>query len=459
MHLVRLQELRHPETDGDRVRLHLGSWSATMPVDRAAAGELRVPSAVFRQHPFLTPGQTIGLWATPTGRDLHLGPLVGIIWDGPGGGQRLGKPVQAEYYETAQHLVAGARAAGVVPFFCSIFSVNLARKTMIGQLPASGPAWQPHTVPLPDVFYNRGTYRDLGKRKQAARMRRHLQGTLGIPQVNSVAGFRKWGTYQALRFFPQTRHLMPETVVIHTKRPLSSFVNRHRRVFLKADGSSWGRDVMKIDTTGDRPRGYRVSGYRAGRPLRKKGALIKPLLGHLTSGGPKDVWLLQRAIDRYKLKDRVFDLRIVMQKDEHGLWQIPHILVNWAHRGEMVANHPLRSDFMTAAQFLPLWGRHGREFTAMIDKAKGVSPLIAAALESRYGMLGELGLDLGIDQTGRPWLFEANAKPFFFPGEGNRYPFLYARYLAQTAWSARYESRPAALPPAPPVPVPTRIPS
>lgn len=68
-----------------------------------------------------------------------------------------------------------------------------------------------------------------------------------------------------------------------------------------------------------------------------------------------------------------------------------------------------------------------------------LSLTITGALEERYGRLGELGIDYGIDRDGNIWLLEVNSRPgrasFFQIRQPkcafraiNR-PLEYARYL------------------------------
>lgn len=48
----------------------------------------------------------------------------------------------------------------------------------------------------------------------------------------------------------------------------------------------------------------------------------------------------------------------------------------------------------------------------MLEKLKKTSIRLAEAIERNYPhLIGELGFDLGIDQKGDIWMFEANSKP------------------------------------------------
>lgn len=440
MDWVRLLGMRGTNGDGAPVRVHLGSWTERMPV-RRQGDDLFVPADLFRRWPMLREGRTIGLWEGPGGNDLHLGPCVGIIWDGPGKRRRAGpEGLLPEEREQLRHLAIGAGEAHALPFIFSITKVSLKNRTVKAMVPAGTEELLYISVPLPDVLYNRGTYPDLKLRRKARRLRQHMERVLGIPAVNSIAGFKKWNTYLALRFFPQTRDLVPEAILLGDRSSLTAFVKRHQRVFVKADGGSWGREVLSVDAGPSFAPGCRVKGYLRSKPVSRTLPHVNRLHGFLRTRMSKDKWIVQRAIGRATLFGRYFDLRVVLQKDDRAVWQIPHVLVNWAHRGEVVTNRMNRADFLTAEEFMGFWGGDAPRFAAMVAAAGEAAHRIAHVLEARFGVLGELGLDIGLDETGRPWLFEANAKPFFFPGEGNRYPFLYARHLAVTSWEARYKA-------------------
>lgn len=429
MQPVKLHALDRDLVDVEPVEVHLGSWSATVPVDRSRPGELHLPRHLFLQWP-LVAEQTVGMWESPNRRHLHLGPVIGLIWDGS----------RDRWWKLLQQLGKGAQAAGAVPVFFSVLDADLENGNLPAALcPGADGEWETRTCPLPDVIYDRGTYPDPSVRSTARWRRNRLARVFDIPFVNTTPAFDKWDTYRTVEFFSETKGLCPETALLDDRQSLLAFIRRHKHVFVKNTWGTWGREVLSIEAL--RPNEFHLYGYLSGRRI-NTGLSRRALWPWLQERCATGSWIVQQAVDRQPLQGRLFDFRIVLQKDGDGVWQIPHVLINWAKRGEMISNRPKTSEFLTDAEFRPHWGDRAFEFDALAARAKHLSLLVAAALETRYGRLGELGLDIAPDRTGRPWLLEANAKPYFMPGEGDRLPFLYARHLAETVWSGQYSGLP-----------------
>lgn len=430
MQTVTLHTLDRAVGGADPVEIFLGSWSLRVPVSRPKPGELHLPLEVFLKWP-LNPGQRVGLWEAPDRQRLHLGPVIGIIWDGS----------RQQWWSLLEELGRGAEAAAAVPVFFSVLDTDLEKRLLPAAL-CVGPdgEWVTRPCPLPDVIYDRGTYPDRDARSTARQCRNRLARVHDIPFINGVPALDKWDTYLTMAFFADTRGLCPETELLADRASFFRFLDKHQHMFLKNTWGTWGRDVISIEA--GRASGFRVSGYLEGQRvdivLRRRRDLWPWVEENLDHGD----WIVQQAIDRPTLKGRVFDFRIVLQKDDAGEWRVPHILVNWAKPGELISNRPQRSEFLTDEEFRPHWNLRDYEFDALAARARRVSLRVAKALESRYGRLGELGLDIATDRDGRAWLLEANAKPFFHPGEGAHLPFLYARYLAEAVWEGKYAGMP-----------------
>lgn len=440
METVTLQPLQSGSGQARARWLHVGSWTLRVPVVRhPEAAEVWVPPVVFSRLP-LTPRQRIGCWESPDGQHLHLGPLVGLVVEGSG-------PAEPSWVagERARLLLEGAHSTHCAVAFFSILDVDLERSSVMGSFQAGG-EWRRCTLPLPDVIYNRGTYPDPTQRLLARSIRRQLRRALEIPFINPVAALSKWETYRALRFFPQTRDLVPETVPFDGADAVAAMLERHGTVYIKAEYGSHGSEVLRVE--GPRWAGgkYKLNGYLRQREERQSFSDLTSLcqyLGHCCQGLS---WVVQQGIALERVRNRIWDLRAVLQKDDQERWQIPHLLVRWAQPGSVVTNTSQGADSIPLDQFLlHFWIAPRENPAALVARIREMSHQAALALEARYGLLGELGLDIGVDRKGRLWLFEANAKPFMDPGEGSYYPFRYARALATKSWAARYAALAAPL--------------
>lgn len=444
MQALTLRVLASGPIPSDLVHVHLGSWSIQAPVARGE-GELWLPPAVYDRFP-LTPGQRVGMWEDPEREHIHLGPLVGVIVEGP------------EHWDVTEMvddrlrlLVEGARQAHVPVLFFSINAIDLRQKSVLAYTDRGAGRWQRCLAPLPDVMYNRGTYPDPEERGAARETRRVLRKVLEIPFITAPAGFGKWDTYKALAFFPHARPLCPETIQFGDEASFRDLLSRHQAVFVKADDGSHGEDVVRVLAPQDRYSSYELRGYLQGEKARESFRSAGGVYDFLAGACRHGDWLVQQAIDLLTYEGRRFDFRVILQKDEAGTWQMPHLLVRRAMGSGVVTNTSRGGESTTLEEFTARAGQEIEALPSLGAKIEEMSRLAAAAMEARYGLLGELGLDVGVDHNLRPWLLEVNTKPFFDPGEGSYLPFAYAKGLALKAWTAtssQWSRRPATVEPA-----------
>ncbi|PZN09519.1 MAG: hypothetical protein DIU69_08625 [Bacillota bacterium] len=302
-------------------------------------------------------------------------------------------------------------------------------------------------LPLPDVIYNRATYPSLQRRARARRLRERMMELDRIPFVNTASGFPKWETYETLRFFAETRDLVPDAIRFGSQESLARFLRRHRLVFLKENTGSGGRHVLRIAAASG---GWRVAGrsgrYRTRQRFSRLGEL-HAFLARITRRGD---WVLQEGVPLPRLRGRPWDVRLEAKKDENGEWQVPFIFIRWGHPEAVVTNEAQGGDTFLLSDFLARFGRTG-ELANLEDTATRVGRLVALALEARFGMQGEIGVDFGLDPQGRPRVFEANAKSSHAPVPGQaepqaRWPLRYAVRLAGRAWMGQESGLPLPVP-------------
>lgn len=430
-----MRRARVEETAGapERAVVHAGGFMARVPCARDPEGDTLGLPPDFLEAAGLVPGQEVHLLEQDDGQHVYVGPLVGV-WLGSRGIDLLRGG--AERY---RRVAREARAAGTVPFFFAIEGVDRGAGRITGWVERGG-GWAQARLPLPDVIYNRTTYGDAAQREHAAALRRQLTALEGVVLLNGVNSFTKWDTCAALQFHADTAALAPETIRVSHMAGVMDMLDRLGRVFLKRNDGSHGSDVTQISADPCWSVQGKVGGGRVHESFASRDQL-EAFVAILTHGAD---WVVQQGVDLPRVGGRFFDLRAIAQKDGRGDWQVPLVLVRWAQPDRVAANMSQGASPFLPADFL---ARHGGELApelaGMEAAATECTLLVVQALESRYGLLGEVGVDIGMDRSGRPWVFEANAKPLHPEADGlpaalDDLPFRYAVYLAQRKWTGRH---------------------
>lgn len=271
-----------------------------------------------------------------------------------------------------------------------------------------GQRWHYSEVPLPDLLYDRcfcssADERAASRQGLAALSRAHSWIRLGgaLPGKLTVS---RW-----LRQAPALRPYVPLCAPLYQPDQLSEGLHRHPEgLFLKPDGGMQGKGAIKL--TPCEGGQLRIEGRsRTNRPF----ALVRPL-----AEGLERVWRLA-AGSRYLLQpyltlsdqaDRPFDIRVLVQKDGRGRWMTTGSALRRGDSGSITSNlHGGGEALPTRQSLSALIGPADAE--QRLRELREVSLQTADLLEQRAGRLLELGLDYGLDRSGRLWLLEANSKP------------------------------------------------
>ena len=133
-------------------------------------------------------------------------------------------------------------------------------------------------------------------------------------------------------------------------------------------------------------------------------------------------------------------MRAIVQKDHTGRWDITGMGCRMGAQGSITSNIATGG---RGSKLSTVLERHfqKREQRDQIEHDLSFIALESArVLEKSIGMAGEMGIDLGIDTSGKAWFIEANLRParqiFNLIGEQQMRqqsiinPLLYSRYLA-----------------------------
>ncbi|WP_051287430.1 YheC/YheD family protein [Paenibacillus taiwanensis] len=268
--------------------------------------------------------------------------------------------------------------------------------------------WNRHLSRLPDVVYNRLLNRKMEKSVGILKLRRLFQNN-NIPVFN-WSYFNKTDVYQLVSRHKAMHKHIPEYYVNPTVKQLQQMLNRHQFVYLKPTAGSLGIGIYKVALLPDKKflLRYRQDGVNRQMSFHALQDVMKFL--RQQEGSKLKHYFVQQGIQLLELHHCPVDFRVHVHKDGDKGWCIAGIGAKKAGLGSITTHQRSGGQILTPEQALTQ--TLGRSATKLLQEAKQVAIQLAEAIEQQYShLVGEIGFDLGIDKSGRIWMFEANSKP------------------------------------------------
>lgn len=256
----------------------------------------------------------------------------------------------------------------------------------------------------PDVVFDHIRSRAAERSPEVQAAKRRL--TAGGARFYGPGFLDKWQVYRSLVSYRDLAAFLPETETLTGPGQVLEMLRRHRSVFLKPMSGTLGLGVIRIAR--DDGKGFVFN--RTVNLRRSAAGRIPPgdfgrTVTRWTSVRP---YLVQQGLNLATIEGRPLDFRFLVQKDQNSRWVMVYAFGKLAAQGKVVTNIANGGDFLALDRALvPVVGRSWRMVAAKMEET---ALRLAAAIDREIGPLGELGLDLAIDQRNRLWLLEANSK-------------------------------------------------
>lgn len=347
----------------------------------------------------LPAGWTVMLRRGPAS-ELHIGPFIGIFCQRYPVG-----PIYGPQTAFFRRLIGIGRTMNMCVYIFEAGDVDRTRGTVHGVTWISGRGWVRRRFPLPHVLYDRGLVNGRVMRVQ------HWLRHRGVEQFNSWVGSKLW-VYRQMSRVPELAAYIPETVVLRRTADLAAMVRRHGTVYVKAAGGGKGIGIWVVSL--DRSGGYAYRYTDAHCRIRRGRTTDLSAIVHLLRSRPRQPWLIQPRIDLLRHGGRIFDVRVLVQRDGRGTLHVTGTGARIGRRGSIISNifggGDARALEPLLEESLGLSPSAALEMRRKIEKiALSVAELIHRACR-RTGHIGELGIDIGIDRSGHLWFFEANSR-------------------------------------------------
>lgn len=241
---------------------------------------------------------------------------------------------------------------------------------------------------------------------------------MAIQRVHS-----KWAKTTALLRSELLQPHIPETWPFR-RETVRSMLDQYGMVYVKPDRGTFGHGVMRIDRTGSQLRPYQ---FQLGNKIRRFStfeAMYKQLVVHRR----KRRYLVQKGIHLLEHEGRRFDLRVMVQQNEHKEWEATGVIGRLGLPSKIVTNYHSGA---TPMPFEKLMSSHMTEakHADLCNRLSALGIASAKQLQTFYPNIKEIGVDVAIDNRFHPWILEVNTLPD---------PFLFRKLEDRTVFRKIY---------------------
>lgn len=275
--------------------------------------------------------------------------------------------------------------------------------------------WLKSWFPRPTLVYNRIPQRE---DERLPWVRKKLAKIANQPDMAffNRRFFNKWSLFKWLSAYKTTREFVPETKRLTEQSVLAGMLRRHPLVYLKPVMGKAGVGIMTVKISPQKNLPYRLQVQdEKGSSTYHCSTLSRLWLRvRANAKNQSEPYIAQQGISLAKVNGRPFDLRALVQKNADGLWELTGIGARMAGSSSITTHVPRGGSIedperLLAAVFGP------EKAQQVFSKVRQTVIVLASRIErSARSRLFEMSMDLGIDEEGHMWFFEANSKPMKF---------------------------------------------
>ncbi|WP_166240817.1 YheC/YheD family protein [Paenibacillus turpanensis] len=214
----------------------------------------------------------------------------------------------------------------------------------------------------------------------------------------------KYTKYRLLKRSAKISRYLPKTLRM-SKKHFRSMLSKYKKVIVKPSVGSKGSGVMSVSSLkGGR---YKVQYGKKKKTVSSRQAAYS----YIRNKSKNRSLIVQKKIRLAKVKGRPFDVRIMIQRKENRSWVVTGKLAKVAGSGYIITNVN-----RSGGKVLPLTRAIRSSNIKHKSKTKIKRKLNTLAVRtavhlSKYYDIRIIGLDVGLDRRGKPWIIEANFKP------------------------------------------------
>lgn len=213
----------------------------------------------------------------------------------------------------------------------------------------------------------------------------------------------KWLKTKQLINNDSIKPFIPDTQKFN-KVNLKSMITRYGMLYIKPEIGTHGMGVIKAEMENQQDFAYQMNKKRV--TFNSFDSFHKSL-AHVVN---QRSYLIQRGIHLLKHNNRRFDIRVMVQLSPKQQWEATGVIGRLAHPQKIVTNYHNGGQPVDIHKLL---GSHvsAKRSKELIQEMNELGLVIARHMNKKYKRLKGIGVDIGLDQSLKPWIIEVNAKP------------------------------------------------
>lgn len=380
--------------EGTKYKLHFGQNEHPVYIkfDSNSEEEIYISSTIFSAL-HLIENITLNIWRKD--RDIFLGPIIGIAENR----KYINAIADGNLHIRAMGYSQESSGINCFTYFFSSSGIDLKNKLVKGYyFNFSKNKWIGSIFPIPDVIYERSN-----------NVKNIFKDFKNIKYINNNnKSLNKGSLYSKLSKYPEMEQYLPDTIVYESFKDVKAMLSKYNHIFLKSFHGASGIEVMSIERIN---RQYEINYFLkdhkriAIKNLSELEKIIKEFFY-------KKEFIIQQGIRLLKYDGHKMDLRILIQRDKCGQWKVTAYLSRLAKEGTPITNNCIGGELVNYDKIYDALVNEINENTLPTKEELGGETInIASYIEKAYGRLGEIGMDIAIDEKGKIWFIEANLGP------------------------------------------------